>query len=320
MLVAFEFDSGGRRRRQRRRRVRQPGRRWPPPAGSNFALFTLLRLGRRSCWSWWSRCSAATRWPARRAGAACATCWRSRCRGPGCSAVKLVVALALLGAGAARCSPAPRCWPAPCATAGIRCAAPVAAEIPPGEGLLRLLGDRSATWPSTLLVVAGLAFLLSVLDRRAARRGRRRGAAVDPVEHPGPDHRARRDPQLPADPLQRRLAGPAVHAGRRPTTWSRARSRRSCYATSSGRCASGASPQGRRSVADAAGELAARGHVRAASRSEPRVRARASRATSVAWQRSHIARDSRDCLGRAVAVHWRGQLNTSSRGAEGTAR
>ncbi len=51
------------------------------------------------------------------------------------------------------------------------------------------------------------------VDRRPARRGRRRGAAVHPVEHPRPDRGARRDPELPADPLQRRLAGPALHPG-----------------------------------------------------------------------------------------------------------
>ena len=51
------------------------------------------------------------------------------------------------------------------------------------------------------------------VDRRAARRGRWRGPAADPVEHPGPDHRARLDPQLPADALLGRVARVAVDAG-----------------------------------------------------------------------------------------------------------
>ena len=86
----------------------------------------------------------------------------------------------------------------------------IAAEIPPGEGLLRLLGILGYL-AVTLLVVAGLAFLLSVLTDAAL--GAVGGAVLlwilssilDQIEALGDD------PQLPADPLQRRLAGPALH-------------------------------------------------------------------------------------------------------------
>ena len=50
------------------------------------------------------------------------------------------------------CWSAPRCWPARCATAGSRCSSTVAAELPAGEGLLRLLAIlgylRWRCWPS----------------------------------------------------------------------------------------------------------------------------------------------------------------------------
>ena len=45
--------------------------------------------------------------------------------------------------------------------------------------------------------------------RRPARRGRRRGAGVDPVADPRPDHRAGGPARLPAHPLRQRLVGPA---------------------------------------------------------------------------------------------------------------
>ena len=180
--------------------------------GLNFALFTLLRLGRRSCWSWWSRCSAATRWPARRAGAACATCWRSRCRGPGCSAsswswrwptrplaLLLLVGTALL-AGTLRYG-----WN-PLRTT-------IAAEIPRGRGAAAAAAAsrlprrdpagggrrwRSCSRCSTdaPLGAVGGAVLLCILS-----------SILDQITALGVD------PQLPADPLQRRLARAAVHAG-----------------------------------------------------------------------------------------------------------
>ena len=65
-----------------------------------------------------------------------------------------------------------------------------------------------------LTVVAAFAFMLGVLDRRAAGRGRRRGAADDPVGHPGLDHRARRDPAGPARALRVRLGRRAGPDGR----------------------------------------------------------------------------------------------------------
>jgi hypothetical protein len=50
------------------------------------------------------------------------------------------------------------------------------------------------------------------LDRRPARRRRRRGHDRHSVQHPGPDRRPGRHPQRAADALRRRLGGPALHA------------------------------------------------------------------------------------------------------------
>ena len=128
--------------------------------GLNFALFCMLRLGRLPA----GRGGRAVlrrhggqrgelgqpALPAGGAGAAGPAAGGEAGRGAG-----------LLGCWRCCCWPARRCWPAPCGTAGIRCGSTVAAEIPPGEGLLRLLGILGYL-AVILLVVAGLAFLLSV--------------------------------------------------------------------------------------------------------------------------------------------------------------
>ena len=87
----------------------------------------------------------------------------------------------------------------------------IADQLEPWPALVRI-GGATATSRSSLLVVASLAFLLSVSTD--APLGAVGGAVLlhDPVQHPRPDRGARHDPQLPADPLQRRLGRPAVHA------------------------------------------------------------------------------------------------------------
>ena len=74
--------------------------------------------------------------------------------------VKLIVALPTR-CWRCSCWPARRCSSARCATAGIRWAARSPPSIPPGQGVLRLLGVLGYL-AVTMLVVAGLAFLLSV--------------------------------------------------------------------------------------------------------------------------------------------------------------
>ena len=67
----------------------------------------------------------------------------------------------VLGAGPAAARRHRPARSAPCGTAGSRCRAPSPPQIPAGEGLLRLLGIVGYL-AVALLVVAGLAFLLSV--------------------------------------------------------------------------------------------------------------------------------------------------------------
>ena len=246
ILVAFEFgggdddDNGG-------GAVRQPGRARHRRRAQLRAVHA-LRLGRRSCWSWWSRCSAATRSRARRAGAACATCWRSRCPRARLLGVKLIVALVYSALALLAARSAPRCSPAPLRYGWNPLRSTIAAEIPPGEGLLRLLRHRSATWRVTLLVVAGLAFLLSVSTD--APLGAVGGAVLlwilssilDQITALG----ALRN-FLPTH-YSARLARPAVHADPDRRHRQGDASRRWSTPRSSGAWPSGASPQGHRLV------------------------------------------------------------------------
>ncbi len=128
--------------------------------GANFALFTLL-VSSSFLLSWSSsRSSSATRSRARRAGAACATCWRFRCRGRGCSGVKLIVsmiyavlALVLLVGTALLAGTLRYGWDPLRST--------IADQLDPWPALVRI-GWSDGYIAISLLVVASLAFLLSV--------------------------------------------------------------------------------------------------------------------------------------------------------------
>ncbi len=78
--------------------------------------------------------------------------------------------------------------------------------------------------------------------RRGAGRGGRRRAALDPVQHPRPDHRAGQRPHRRCRPTTATPGSACCPPRRRWTTWSRAPSRRSATPRCSGRWRSGGSP------------------------------------------------------------------------------
>ena len=90
-------DPGDRLQVRRRSRAGSSSRRCASPTWPRAAASTSPRSPCRcrpaSCWSSPWRCSAATRWRARRAGRRCATCWPRRCPVTGCCGRRLIVAL-----------------------------------------------------------------------------------------------------------------------------------------------------------------------------------------------------------------------------------
>ena len=176
-------DDGPPRRRAEPRRPRHGQR-------AQLRAVRAVRLGRRSCWSWSWRCSSATRWPARRAGRACATCSPRRSPGPGCCGRRRS------WPGCSRwsrcsCCRSWRCSWAPSRTAANAWSAPTGESLPfAGRGCSGCCCGARLRRPCTCWV-AGLALLLSVSTD--APLGAVGGAvlAVDPVPDPRPDHRAR---------------------------------------------------------------------------------------------------------------------------------
>ena len=152
------------RRRRGRRRPADGSPAWSDLAttgGPNFTLFTLL-VSAASCWSWWWRCSAATPWPARRAGEPALPAGAAGPAGPPAGGQ---AGWSRSATARWRCSssPARRCsagtlrygW-APLRSHGRR----PSCRRPKGwSGCWRVVGYLAVT----LLVVAALAFLLSVL-------------------------------------------------------------------------------------------------------------------------------------------------------------
>ena len=191
-------------RRRPADRLAEPGR---PGQGQRRRTSPCSRCSprRRSCWSWWWRCSSATRWPPRRPGPACATCWPRRSRGPGCCGRR-------------------RSWPALLSLAAIVLLPVVALLVgslaygtgnlvsPTGESLTlrrrRRPGAARRAVHGGVPELGGRAGAAAVgVHRRPARCGRRRGDGVDRLADPGPDHRAGGPARLPAHALRHAWSG-----------------------------------------------------------------------------------------------------------------
>ena len=199
LVAAFEFSGPARRATARR-----GWSTWPPPAASTSPC-SACSCRPASCWSWWSRCSAATPWPARRAGRRLRYLLAVPVPRARLLRQKLAVALAYARRGGhlpvmALLAGTPR-------SAGIRsgCRAP-GCSCPPARRVPRLLHRPGVR--AHHRARGGRAGVPAVgAHRLPARRGRRRRGPDDPVHHPGPGHRARLLAGHPAVPLAVRLAG-----------------------------------------------------------------------------------------------------------------